>query len=129
MRLILYIIYAISIITGVSIFSFLIYSQLSAEPGSRYTFNLILVIFLVIFGLYGIYGETFLRKLVKQSESNLDADISYFIKRKGFFGKLFLFPFIHIKSKYSFVIAFFGSIAWIIILMIMYFGLIKKILE
>lgn len=129
MRLVLYFIYVISIVSGVLLFSIKTFPQLSAEPVSKYLFDLMFNVFLVIFGFYGIYGESILRKFVEQSGSAIDAEISYFIKKKGFFGKLFLFPFIHIKSKYSFVIAFFGSIAWIIILMIIYLGFIKKIME
>jgi hypothetical protein len=127
MRLFFIIFYSASIISGFGLFYSLGGFEISPDPVD--IFSVLICLFLLIFGIYGIYGEFFLRKMKQLNSIASEADISYYIKKKGFWGKLFLFPFIHIKSRYSFVIAFFGSLTLIVILMIVYFGMIKKIMS
>jgi len=43
----------------------------------------------------------------------------------GMVGRLFLFPFVKIKSGNSFVVSFLGALAWVIILMIIFQALKK----
>ncbi len=79
----------------------------------------VLALFLVIFGLYGLKAESLMKKFVAEGKTdNFCIEASYYAKNKGVLGKLFLFPFIKVKSKNSLVISFLGSFAWIVILLI-----------
>lgn len=76
-------------------------------------------VFFLIFGAYGLYAEMLWRKFRARGKTeNLCVEANYFIQKKGFFARLFLFPFIKIKSSNSIVISFLGAVAWIIILSI-----------
>ena len=77
-------------------------------------------LFLVIFGSYGLYAESLWRKFRERGKTdNLCVEASYYIRNKGFLGRVFLFPFLKIKSSNSLVISFLGAIAWIIIISIL----------
>lgn len=80
----------------------------------------LLGLFLLIFGIYGLYAEwlwkNFREKGVTQ---NICIEASYYVQKRGFFSKILLFPFTKIKSKNSLIIAFFGSMAWIIIVLVL----------
>lgn len=79
----------------------------------------VLALFLVIFGLYGLKAENLMKKFDAEGKTeNFCIEASYYAKNKGVLGKLFLFPFIKVKSKNSLVISFLGSFAWIVILLI-----------
>ena len=79
----------------------------------------VLALFLVIFGLYGLKAESLMKKFVAEGKTdNFCIEASYYAKNKGVLGKLFLFPFMKVKSKNSLVISFLGAFAWIVILLI-----------
>ena len=79
----------------------------------------VLALFLVIFGLYGLKAENLMKKFDAEGKTeNFCIEASYYAKNKGVLGKLFLFPFMKVKSKNSLVISFLGSFAWIVILLI-----------
>jgi len=129
MKIIFSIIYAISIICGIVLFIVYSLPLISTNSASPPILSIIVVLFLLMFGIYGLIGEKLLKKLAIQNPDSLEIEASYYIRKKGFIGKFFLFPFIHIKSRHSIIIAFFGSLVWMIILMIVYFGIIAKILN
>jgi hypothetical protein len=79
----------------------------------------LLALFLVIFGLYGLKAESLMKKFIAEGKTeNFCVEASYYAKNKGVLGKVFLFPFMKIKSKNSLVIAFLGAFVWIVILLI-----------
>ncbi len=128
MKLLLSIIYIIALLCGVFVFFNYSFPEIIANPGDLPVPSILATIFLLIFGIYGLFGIKLLNKLKRQNPNSLEIEASYYIRKKGFIGKIFLFPFIHIKSRHSFVIAFFGSVIWMIILMIIYFGMVVKLL-
>jgi membrane protease YdiL (CAAX protease family) len=78
-----------------------------------------LALFLLITGAYGLYAEHLWKHFRAQGKhENLCVEANYYVRRKGFFGRLFLFPFIKIKSTNSLFIATLGALAWVIILAI-----------
>lgn len=77
--------------------------------------------FFLIFGSYGLYAEMLWKKFrAKGISENLCVEANYFIQRKGYFGRLFLFPFIKIKSSNSIVVSLLGAIAWVIIISVLF---------
>jgi hypothetical protein len=81
------------------------------------TVRLMVALFFVLFGSYGLYAE----KLWKQFKSlgkteNLCVEANYYVRKKGFFGRVFLFPFIKVNSSNSFVVAFLGALTWVVII-------------
>lgn len=86
----------------------------------------LVVIFLLIFGGYGLYAENLFKRLKEKGKTdNLCIEASYWVQQKGLIGKILLFPFMKIKSSNSVVISFFGALAWVIILMIVFQALKK----
>ncbi|HPE33226.1 MAG TPA: hypothetical protein PLI65_00350 [Bacteroidales bacterium] len=86
----------------------------------------LVVIFLLIFGSYGLYAENLFKRLKEKGKTdNLCIEASYRVQQKGLIGKILLFPFMKIKSSNSVVISFFGALAWVIILMIVFQALKK----
>jgi hypothetical protein len=128
MRLFLITIYAASILAGIILFWLFSYPKVESGYNPSQMYSVLLNLFPLLFGFYGLYGEVSLQRMKRRTGSTSYADTSYYIKKKGILGKIILFPFIHIKSKYSFIVAFFGSLTWIIILMIAYFGIINKLM-
>ncbi|MFP4469330.1 MAG: hypothetical protein ACLFPE_01525 [Bacteroidales bacterium] len=79
----------------------------------------LLAFFLLTFGAYGLYAEKLWKRFRAQGKTeNFCVEANYYVQKMGFPGKLLLFPFMKIKSRNSFVIAFLGAIAWVIILLI-----------
>ncbi len=79
----------------------------------------LLALFLLIFGLYGLKAESLMKKFIAEGKmENFCIEASYYAKNKGLIGKIFLFPFMKIKSKNSLVISFLGSVAWMVIILI-----------
>ena len=79
----------------------------------------LLALFLLIFGLYGLKAESLMKKFIAQGKTeNFCIEASYYAKNKGLIGKIFLFPFMKVKSKNSLVISFLGSVAWMVIILI-----------
>jgi hypothetical protein len=79
----------------------------------------LLALFLMIFGLYGLKAESLMKKFIAEGKTeNFCIEASYYAKNKGLIGKIFLFPFMKVKSKNSLVISFLGSIAWMVIILI-----------
>jgi len=74
-------------------------------------------VFFLIFGGYGLYAEMLWKKFrAKGINENLCVEANYYVQKKGFFGRLFLFPFIKIKSSNSIVVSLLGTLAWVIII-------------
>ncbi|MCD4678832.1 MAG: hypothetical protein K8S00_00450 [Bacteroidales bacterium] len=129
MRIFLSIIYIISLVSGVIVFYVYSLPVLTTNYGSLPVISILTVVFLLLFGIYGLIGIRLCKTICNQNNMpNSEIEVSYYIRKKGLLGKLFLFPFIHIKSRYSLVIAFFGSLVWIVILMVIYFGIVVKVL-
>ncbi len=87
----------------------------------------LLGLFLMIFGMYGLYAE-WLWKIFREKgvTQNFCIEASYYVQKRGFLSKILLFPFTKIKSKNSLIIAFFGSLAWIIIILVLAQALQKQ---
>lgn len=76
-------------------------------------------LFLALFGAYGLYAESLWKHFRLQGKTeNFCVEANYHIRQMGFLGKLFLFPFLKVKSSNSFVVSFLGAMAWIIIISI-----------
>ena len=74
-------------------------------------------VFFLVFGSYGLYAEMLWEKFrAKGINENLCVEANYYVQKKGFLGRLFLFPFIKIKSSNSIVVSLLGAIAWVIII-------------
>ncbi len=79
----------------------------------------LLDLFLLIFGLYGLKAESLMKKFIYEEKTeNFCIGAIYYAKNKGLIDKLFLFPFMKIKSKKSVVICFLGSTFWMVIILI-----------
>lgn len=77
-------------------------------------------LFFLIFGAYGIYAEKLWKKFRANGKTeNLCVEANYYIRKKGFFSRVFLFPFMKIKSSNSVVVSLLGAIAWVIIISIL----------
>jgi len=64
-----------------------------------------------------LYAEMLWKKFrAKGINENLCVEANYYVQKKGFFGRLFLFPFIKIKSSNSIVVSLLGTLAWVIII-------------
>jgi hypothetical protein len=75
--------------------------------------------FLLVFGSYGLYAEYLWKKFrAAGKHENLCVEANYYIQKKGFFSRMFLFPFTKIKSSNSFFVSLLGAIAWVIIISI-----------
>jgi len=95
---------------------FIVFNEITGFQLLLYT---MLALFLLIFGLYGLKAESLMKKFIAQGKmDHFCIEASYYAKSKGLLGKLFLFPFMKIKSKNSLVISFLGSIAWMVIILI-----------
>ncbi|MBE0638317.1 MAG: hypothetical protein IH598_07345 [Bacteroidales bacterium] len=119
-------IYLAAIIAALVLIVFTFYLQYRTITDFQLGINVLIVLFLTVFGAYGLYAEN-LFKLLRASgkNENLCVEASYFIQKKGWLGKILLFPFIKIKSSNSVVISFFGAFTWVVILLII-FQAIKK---
>ena len=87
----------------------------------------LLAMFLLIFGAYGLYAEKLWKKFIRQGKTeNLCVEANYHVRKMGILGKVFLFPFIKIKSSNSIIIALLGAIAWVIIVLIIFRALFSS---
>lgn len=78
-------------------------------------------LFFLVFGSYGLYAEMLWKKFRANGKTeNLCVEANYYVQKKGFFGRVFLFPFIKIKSSNSIFVSFLGALAWVIILSILF---------
>ncbi len=81
------------------------------------TVRLMVALFLVLFGSYGLYAEKLWKHLKSLGKTeNLCVEANYYVRKKGFFGRVFLFPFIKVNSSNSFVVAFLGALTWVVII-------------
>jgi len=114
------IIYLLSVIFSalVDVYGYvLVFDQITRLSLLMYT---LLGLFLLFFGVYGLYAEWLWKKFREKGiTQNLCIEASYFVQKKVFFARILLFPFTKIKSNNSLVIAFFGSLAWIIIILVL----------
>jgi hypothetical protein len=86
---------------------------------------IMLALFLLLFGIYGLIAEMLLKRFEARGLENFCVEANYYVRKKGFFGRIFLFPFMKIKSKNSLVISFFGALTWIIIILIILSAILK----
>lgn len=115
-KLIYYLSFVFSILAAVYAY-FLVFNQITRFSLLMYT---LLGLFLLFFGMYGLYAEWLWKKFREKGiTENLCIEASYYVQKRGFISKILLFPFTKIKSKNSLVIAFFGSLAWIVIFLIL----------
>gem|GEM_PF-686861 len=78
-------------------------------------------VFFLIFGSYGLYAEMLWKKFrAKGINENLCVEANYHVQKKGFLGRMFLFPFIKIKSSNSIIVSLLGAMAWVIIISILF---------
>jgi hypothetical protein len=81
------------------------------------TVRLMIGLFLTLFGSYGLYAEKLWKYFrAKGKTENLCVEANYYVRKKGFFGRVFLFPFIKVNSSNSFVVAFLGALSWVVII-------------
>lgn len=97
---------------------------LFSPPGKPFAEQILwifLSIFFLFFGMYGLFAEWLYGKLRSGGKNqNLCIEASYFIQRRGTLMKVLFFPFLKVKSSNSFVVSFFGALAWVIISMIIF---------
>jgi hypothetical protein len=86
---------------------------------------IMLALFLLLFGIYGLIAEMLRKRFAARGLENFCVEANYYVRKKGFFGRIFLFPFMKIKSKNSLVISFFGALTWIIIISIVLSAILK----
>jgi len=84
-----------------------------------------LALFLLLFGTYGLIAEMLRKRFAARGLENFCVEANYYVRKKGFFGRMFLFPFMKIKSKNSLVISFFGALTWVIIILIVLQAFLK----
>jgi len=84
-----------------------------------------LALFLMLFGIYGLIAEMLRKRFEARGLENFCVEANYYVRKKGFLGRIFLFPFMKIKSKNSLVISFFGALTWIIIISIILSAILK----
>jgi hypothetical protein len=117
-------IFYLSILAGIAVAVYALTIHPLAETMSKgENFELLmfgmLALFLLITGAYGLYAEHLWKRFrARGKHENLCVEANYYVRRKGFVGRLFLFPFIKIKSTNSLFIAILGALAWVIILAI-----------
>lgn len=73
---------------------------------------------LVLFGIYGLVAEMLLKKFRGKDAIAFSIEANYWVRKKGFLGRIFLFPFMKVKSNNSMVIALLGTLTWMVILII-----------
>jgi hypothetical protein len=113
------IIYYFAIIAGLFVAAYVYFEVFNMITEFQLLLYSLLALFLVIFGLYGLKAESLMKKFRANGKTdNFCIEASYYAKNKGVLGKLFLFPFMKVKSKNSLVISFLGSVAWVVILLI-----------
>jgi len=113
------IIYYLTIVLGLFVGAYTYFEVFNTITEFELLLLSLLALFLVIFGLYGLKAESLMNKFIAEGKTeNFCVEASYYAKNKGMLGKLFLFPFMKVKSKNSLVISFLGSLAWIVILLI-----------
>jgi len=113
------IIYYSAIAAGLFLAAFIYFKAFNQLTEFELLLYSILALFVVVFGLYGLKAESLMKKFTAEGKTdNFCVEASYYAKNKGVLGKLFLFPFMKVKSKNSLVISFLGSIAWVVILLI-----------
>ena len=77
-------------------------------------------LFFLAFGAYGLYAEKLWKAFrAKGKTENLCVEANYHIRNMGFLGRVFLFPFLKIKSSNSFVVSLLGALAWVVIVSIL----------
>ena len=113
------IIYYFAIAGSLFVAVYVYFVAFSEATGFQLLLYSLLALFLLIFGLYGLKAESLMKKFIAQGKmENFCIEASYYAKNKGLIGKIFLFPFMKIKSKNSLVISFLGSVAWMVIILI-----------
>lgn len=113
------IIYYFAIAGSLFVAGYVYFVAYNDATGFQLVLFALLGLFLLIFGLYGLKAESLMEKFIAEGKTdNFCIEASYYAKNKGVLGKIFLFPFMKIKSKNSLVISFFGSVAWMIIILI-----------
>ncbi|OYT12593.1 MAG: hypothetical protein B6I19_09580 [Bacteroidetes bacterium 4572_114] len=113
------IIYYFAIAGSLFVAGYVYFVAYNDATGFQLVLFALLGLFLLIFGLYGLKAESLMKKFIAEGKTdNFCIEASYYAKNKGVLGKIFLFPFMKIKSKNSLVISFFGSVAWMIIILI-----------
>ncbi len=113
------IIYYLSITTAIIVAAyayFVVFKEISEFELAMFS---LLAFFLLVFGAYGLYAEKLWSRFRAQGKTeNFCVEANYHVRKFGLMGKVFLFPFMKIKSANSTVIALLGAIAWMIILLI-----------
>ena len=113
------IIYYLAIVGSLFVAAYAYFIALNEITEFQLLLYTLLALFLLIFGLYGLKAESLMKKFIAQGKiENFCIEASYYAKNKGILGKIFLFPFMKIKSKNSLVISFMGSFAWMVIILI-----------
>jgi hypothetical protein len=113
------IIYYFTIVAALFVLAWVYFKAFNDITEFQLLLYTLLTLFLFIFGLYGLKAESLMKKFADEGKTeNFCVEASYYAKNKGLIGKLFLFPFMKIKSKNSLVISFLGSAAWIVIILI-----------
>jgi len=113
------IIYYFAIAGSLFVAGYVYFVAYNDATGFQLVLFALLGLFLLIFGLYGLKAESLMKKFIAQGKTeNFCVEVNYYVRNKGILGKIFLFPFIKIKSKNSLVISFLGSVAWMIIILI-----------
>ncbi len=86
---------------------------------------IMLALFLLLFGIYGLIAEMLRKRFEARGLENFCVEANYYVRKMGFLGRIFLFPFMKIKSKNSLVISFFGALTWVIIILIVLSAILK----
>lgn len=84
-------------------------------------------IFFLFFGVFGIVLQKQLKICEGKSGTDFSTGMGYWVSKQGYFGRLFLFPYKHLKFKSLFVMAFLGALIWTVCLLLFVSILVKKL--
>lgn len=113
-------IFYLAIVTGI-LFSMYAYLVIFNEITEfQLLVDSLVSLFLLVFGAYGLYAEMLWKKFRAAGKTeNLCVEANYHVSKKGFLGRVFLFPFIKVKSSNSIVVSLLGALAWVVIISIL----------
>lgn len=69
-------------------------------------------IFFLLFGIFGLILQKQLKICKGKDGIDFSTGMGYWVSKQGYFGRLFLFPYKHLKFKSLFLMAFLGALIW-----------------
>jgi len=75
-------------------------------------------IFFLFFGAFGIALQKQLKLCEGKPDTDFNTGMGFWVSKQGYFGRLFLFPYKHLRFRSLFVMAFVGAVIWTLCLLI-----------